>query len=181
MYQHTKERGSFLKLFTRWTFLGKEQTFYRDLLSSYIDYTIESLYISPQSQHADACWAWFKYLSSDASGFQSGFPARRSVVQSEAFIQQSPPGMLDVYNAYADASIAAQEDINNTLPEPEETMIDRFWFYRAVDRAIQGKDLERELTDAQRITEAHLSCIRGGGDRATCATQVDPTYSGFGS
>jgi hypothetical protein len=35
MYQHTKERGSFLKLFTRWTFLGKEQTFYRDLLSSY--------------------------------------------------------------------------------------------------------------------------------------------------
>jgi uncharacterized protein YraI len=36
MYQHTKERGSFLKLFTRWTFLGKEQTFYRDLLSSYV-------------------------------------------------------------------------------------------------------------------------------------------------
>jgi hypothetical protein len=42
MYQHTKERGSFLKLFTRWTFLGKEQTFYRDLLSSY--YT---LYVVP--------------------------------------------------------------------------------------------------------------------------------------
>jgi hypothetical protein len=36
MYQHTKERGSFLKLFTLWTFLGKEQTFYRDLLSSYL-------------------------------------------------------------------------------------------------------------------------------------------------
>jgi hypothetical protein len=43
MYQHTKERGSFLKLFTRWTFLGKEQTFYRDLLSSYLFEACRSL------------------------------------------------------------------------------------------------------------------------------------------
>jgi hypothetical protein len=56
--------------------------------------------------------------------------------------------------------------------------IDFFWFYQAVDRALQGADLERELADAQFLTEQHLACVRGGEQPGVCARQVDPKYQG---
>jgi hypothetical protein len=57
--------------------------------------------------------------------------------------------------------------------------LDLFWFYRAVDRAPQGADLERELHDAQFLTEQYLACVRGGERARTCATTVDAEYDGF--
>ncbi len=46
---------------------------------------------------------------------------------------------------------------------------------------MHGKDLERELADAQELTEQYLACLRDSSDPAGCATQADPTYEGWNS
>jgi hypothetical protein len=61
---------------------------------------------------------------------------------------------------------------------PASRQIDLFWFFRAVDRALQGKDLDRELADAQAKTEQFVACVRGGEAPLSCAKQADPTYEG---
>jgi hypothetical protein len=57
--------------------------------------------------------------------------------------------------------------------------IDYYWFFRAIDHALQGKNLERELANAQTLTEQYLACVRGGAKGSICATQVDPSYQGW--
>lgn len=139
------------------------------------DFAARGLYISAQTQQIDACWSWLKYLSEDVSGLGGGFPARRSVATSDAFTHQAPPGAIDVYNAY----IAAFERASNAVRPPEsaaQPQIDYFWFLRAIDRALQGKNLERELSDAQTMTEQYLGCVRGGVAERICGPQVDATY-----
>jgi len=139
------------------------------------DFAMRGMYISAKTQQIDACWSWLKYLSEDVSGLGGGFPARRSVAASDAFTKQAPTGSVDVYNAY----IAAFERNPSAVSPPEsaaQPQIDYFWFLRAVDRALQGKDLERELSDAQTVTEQYLDCVQGGEVASTCAPQVDATY-----
>jgi hypothetical protein len=61
-----------------------------------------------------------------------------------------------------------------------EGNLDTFWFFRAIDRAFQGGDLEKELAEAQKFTEEFLTCARGKDAKLyECAKQVDPTYEGF--
>ena len=55
-------------------------------------------------------------------------------------------------------------------------MIDYYWFYQAIDHALQGKNLEQELAAAQTLTEQYVACVRSDGDGQTCAQQVDPNY-----
>lgn len=143
------------------------------------------LYISPETENAQACWSWLKALSSDISGFENaGFPARISVAESEEFIQQARPGAAEVYAAYKEALSRppSEEDDPRRTFDPDRVYVDTFWFYRAVDRALQGEgELDRELAEAQRLTEEYLTCARGGVDGAACARQVDPEYEGFQS
>ncbi|MCG8352251.1 MAG: hypothetical protein MI924_31180, partial [Chloroflexales bacterium] len=56
--------------------------------------------------------------------------------------------------------------------------LEPYWLFRAVDRALQGKDVDAELDDAQALTERYLSCVRGGGQPRSCALTVDPDYDG---
>jgi ABC-type glycerol-3-phosphate transport system substrate-binding protein len=135
------------------------------------------LYISAQAQHPEICWQWLKFLSDDVSSLGSDFPARRSLAESDAFLKQAPSGAAEVYAAYRPALDRAATD-GGPADRPERSQVDLFWFFRAADRALQGKDLDRELADAQAKTEQYLTCVRGGGEAAACATQTDPTYAG---
>lgn len=136
------------------------------------------LYISARSQQARACWQWLQFLSGDLSALGSNFPARRSLALSGAFQQGALPGAAEVYAAYLpalDRVPAAQR----ASGESDSARIDPFWFFRAVDRALQGQDLGRELDRAQDWTTQYLACVRAGGAAGTCARQVDPSYDGF--
>ncbi|MCU0494377.1 MAG: extracellular solute-binding protein [Chloroflexaceae bacterium] len=148
------------------------------------DYYSDGLFISSQTQHAEACWTWLKFLSEDTSALSGAYPARSSIVDSPAFQGQAQPGALDVYNAYREA--LSRADASAASERTYDPRMDTFWFYRAVDRALQGNDLERELADAQKFTEDFILCgqaeIAAQGETADlsgCATQVDPTYEGF--
>ena len=59
--------------------------------------------------------------------------------------------------------------------------LELYWFFRAVDRALQGKDLDRELADAQLLTEQFAACVKDSGNDSACAKQVDPQYEGWRS
>jgi ABC-type glycerol-3-phosphate transport system substrate-binding protein len=130
------------------------------------------LFITSTTPAAAACWTWLTYVSEDVTLYQGTLPARRSVAQSEAFRAQAGPEAVAVYEAYADLF-----DRASTGP-PARRWPDMFWFYRAIDRALQGADLERELQAAQQLTEQYLTCVQAGGAGAVCATQVDPAYAG---
>jgi ABC-type glycerol-3-phosphate transport system substrate-binding protein len=132
------------------------------------------MYISARTDKQQACWDWLKFFSTNTIVGASNFPARRSVAQSEAFNQASP-GMASTYNAY----IAALDRTSEVAPggqSPGTRSIDYYWFYRAIDRALQGKNLEQELAQAQALTEQYVACVRSGGERQSCDQQVDPNY-----
>jgi ABC-type glycerol-3-phosphate transport system substrate-binding protein len=145
------------------------------------DFRSNGLFISANTQQPQACWQWLKHLSGDPSELaqQGSFPARSSVAESEAFLGAASSGAAEVYKAYR----AAFERTSDQTPrEPfYGSQLDYFWFFRAVDRALQGKNLERELADAQSLSEQYLTCVRGEQNPAGCAKQIDPSYEGWNS
>jgi hypothetical protein len=152
---------------------------------SVLNARVSGLYISTQTAYQQECWAWLKYLSGDLSRIQirDQFPAQTSLAESDAFHQQAAPGLMEVYEAYKPALSREQPGqtigtLTSTIPD-----IDAHWFLRALDRALRGADLERELADAELLTQQHLACYRatdrGPGDWRACATTIDPAYEGL--
>ncbi|HEU4327012.1 MAG TPA: extracellular solute-binding protein [Roseiflexaceae bacterium] len=136
------------------------------------------LYISAGAADKEAAWQWITYLSQSLESMPGRFPARGSVALSEAFAQQAPPGAADLYRAYSAA--LADGPVPALQRQPGADEVERYWFYRAVDRVLRGEavDLERALEEAQTLTERHLGCVRAGDTPASCAQQVDPSYDG---
>jgi ABC-type glycerol-3-phosphate transport system substrate-binding protein len=142
------------------------------------DFRETGLYIATKTQHPEACWAWLKALSADITALRGAFPARTSLSIADAFAAQAPPGAADVYRAYRQAF---ERTPANTPPQPTaaQSPVDFYWFFRAIDRALQGKNLDRELEDAQALTEQFLACVRTGASGSDCAQQIDPQYAGW--
>ncbi|MEM8531366.1 MAG: extracellular solute-binding protein [Chloroflexota bacterium] len=143
------------------------------------DVIIQGTYISPQSEHPEACWEWLKFLSNHSTFMNPGsFPARRSLAQSPTFLSQASPRAAELYEDYLprlnDPTALSEQDLFNT------PFFDPFWLYRAVDRAIQGRDLAEELAIAEKLTNEYLQCVRQDGEPRECAEVVDPTYDGKG-
>jgi ABC-type glycerol-3-phosphate transport system substrate-binding protein len=138
------------------------------------DVSTTSLYISANTDKQQACWALLRALSGTMLDGIGGFPARRSVAQSEAF-NQGMAGAAALYQAYTEA-LGRNGQLAPGDNGPGTRTIDYFWFYRAIDRALQGKDLERELAEAQALTEQYIACVRSGDERQDCEQQVDPSY-----
>ncbi|MCU0493093.1 MAG: extracellular solute-binding protein [Chloroflexaceae bacterium] len=143
------------------------------------DLNVRGLHISATSEHANACWQWLTFMSSDVSNLSGSLPARLSVADSAEFQAQAQPGQMEMITAFRPllARTATNTNPGNVLFEGN---LDTFWFFRAIDRAFQGGDLEKELAEAQKFTEEFLTCARGKDAKLyECAKQVDPTYEGF--
>lgn len=140
------------------------------------DFDVSGMFISAQTEKAEACYAWLKFLGTQLPELGGRYPARTSVVESPEFAGQAPAGAIEVYHAYAEAlqRVGLADKFGF-----DEGQVDLYWFYRALDRALQGEDLERELQAAQEFAEQDLACQRAGGDPASCATQTDPDYDGY--
>lgn len=133
-----------------------------------------AFFIGARSANTEACWGLGRMLSQQR-GLFDGYPARRSVAQSQAFLSAAPQGSAQVYAAAlpqlerADADLLAWDAF-------DDSRVDMYWLYRAADRALQGGDLRRELAEAQAYTQAYIDCAAGGGDAQQCAAQADPIY-----
>ena len=139
------------------------------------DFSSDVMMIAAGSANPEACWTWLKFLSEQTGGLGESFPARSSVATSEAYLSQARPGAAELYAAYS-AALADPASAENPY-----TGVDLFWLFQAVDRAMQGADLERELAEAQALTEQYLACVAGGEAPASCATATDPNYAGRAS
>jgi ABC-type glycerol-3-phosphate transport system substrate-binding protein len=137
-----------------------------------------ALFISAETQNAQAAWQFVAWMSGRTDALQGGFPARTSLAESPAFAQQSHEGAAAVYAAYREV---LQQRPESPVPGAIDwSRLDTFWFYRAVDRALKQPDaLERELEAAQALTEQFMACVQGGETAAACARSVDPEYEGF--
>lgn len=140
------------------------------------DFQTRGLHIAAQSQQPAACWAWLKALASQPSNTLNEFPARSSLAESRVFLDTAPAGAEAIYAAYRPA--LARPLARDTALFASD--IDLFWFFLAIERALGGKDLARELAAAQATTEQYLACVRGGGAPGACAYQADPQYDGWG-
>ncbi len=132
--------------------------------------------ISATTRKSQACWTWLKYLSTDLASVPDGFPARTSLAESATFLQDALPGAADVYAAY---QTAWQQHGTTQAPAFFQSPIDYFWFFQAVDRALQGEDLTQALAQAQTRTEQLLTCTQRGSRPDACAIEVDPRYDGW--
>jgi ABC-type glycerol-3-phosphate transport system substrate-binding protein len=151
-----------------------EGTFSADNLSMYAQF------IGANTEHAEACWEWMTFLTEQPALFFRGdaFPARTSVAESPEYLDQARAGAAEVYDAYREQFAEAPAD-SGEQRGLYGADIDTFWFYQAIDRALQGEDLERELQAAQETTQQFVDCVQIEEDAAACATSVDPDYEGF--
>lgn len=141
------------------------------------DFQESGLYISATSAQPQACWTWMKYVSGILAGVGGAFPARIALGSTPEYAQQAPAGAPEVIAAYR-AAFDRTPGEAASADAIAAASLNYYWFFRAADQALQGKDLQRELADAQSITEQYLACVQGGGQANTCATQVDPSYGG---
>ena len=141
----------------------------------------DALFISAQSQDPAACWSWLKYMSNSIGDMKPKlqghnlFPARTTIAQSAAFVQQAPLGAQETYNTYIDLLI---QGLTNVTIETEDVYINNdYWLMQAVDKIMQGGNVEEELDRAQAIAERFLRCYQDeNSDSRACAQQADPSY-----
>ncbi len=133
------------------------------------------LYISRRAQDPSACWAWIEFLSRQPTAF-NGLPARRSVIESEAWVATVGADLAAVYRA-ASSRIEGTwqpEQRNNLAP------VERWWM-QALDAAFQGVDPAEALAEAQNKADAYLACLDltekpDAAQRNACAKEADPDY-----
>jgi len=145
------------------------------------DFYLRGLHISAETQQAQSCWEWLKFLSADVANLQGSIPARTSIMNSDAFIKQASPDMVALAKVYADV-LKQQPAQSGTTGDPTVIYsMDTYWIYKALTEALdQTTPLDQGLANAQKFTTAYLECMEQNPNKpATCAAQVDPNYKGF--
>jgi ABC-type glycerol-3-phosphate transport system substrate-binding protein len=144
------------------------------------DLQVSGLATKVVTRHADACWAWMQSVQRGWSVVSEGttrplrFPANSAARETAAATLSPETAVLVAeYGATLDS---VEAPLTAVIPPG----LDPYWFFRAVDRALQGGDLQQELADAQFLTEQYLACAQSGEAADDCARQVDPAYRGFG-
>ena len=109
-------------------------------------------FISSQSTHPQACWAWMKFLSEQPYAF-SGIPARRSVVQSSTWETSVGIEKAEVYRV----TLEQTNEYNSFLSQIWGPVYG-FW-ETALASIFDGIDSTQALTETQRQVDAYLECI----------------------
>ncbi len=132
------------------------------------DLDVRGGYVSARTAALTGCWAMLTALSANTTGLSSApggplqLPARTSIATDAAFTSSLGD---DGATLAAAATVALTRA---TAQPPADADLPRRWFYRAVDAALQGENLERELADAQDRTGAYLACVATGTALETC-------------
>ncbi|NWG20315.1 MAG: extracellular solute-binding protein [Chloroflexi bacterium] len=144
-------------------------------------FAASALFVSSKTPYPREAWTFVSWMSRNPLVSSGYVPARTSLARSPSFQAAMPPGLAEVYAAYADAFEQPEDLARFRVTEASTLAFDSFWFYRAVDRILQepGRDIARELYEAQQLTEEYLICVRSGEVSAQCAHDVDPSYEGF--
>ncbi|MBN1402347.1 MAG: extracellular solute-binding protein, partial [Anaerolineae bacterium] len=144
--------------------------------------TTSGYFISAHTQERLACWKWITFLSGEAEAVQ-GFPARRSLAESDAYRERVGEERAAAYlSSVADAAEPSSLDILN---EEEWLGGALFWVFQAYGKVLEGEmSAEEALAEAQELAEEYQACLAVGGDYdgeawRACLKQADPGLPDF--
>lgn len=120
---------------------------------------VQTVHISAQSAHVQACWKWLRFLSEQPATNAFAIPPRRSVLGSAAFGQQVGPETQAVYLAAAECELdepgsgwdALPKGASNTLTLLASTLEQIVW---------HGADAKSSLNQVQEKSDAYVACLR---------------------
>ena len=142
--------------------------------------TSNGYYISADTPAKQACWKWIAYLTEQVD-VKQGFPARRSVAESEAYKQKIGAERAAAYEASLGESgtSSAYEFFSGKNSWLSYSL---FWLAKAYGQVVDGKDpLDKVLADAQKMADDYRACVvqnKAESDiqqQRKCLKQVDPT------
>ena len=132
-------------------------------------YVASQYYISAQTPHAEACWAWIHFLSTRLPP-DGTLPPRYSLLRSEQFAEKVGQANQQVYLRAVESPLSAP-----SAPEGWPEGADRAytWFDRALENVLwQNADVETELAQAQFKADAYLACLRRQSEQGAAAAQA---------
>lgn len=132
-------------------------------------YVASQYYISAQTSHASACWAWIRFLSTQIPP-DGTLPPRYSLLRSKQFAEQVGQANQQVYLRAAESPF-----LSSPAPEgwPEKADRAYTWFDRALENVLwQVADVETELAQAQFKADAYLACLRRQTEQDVAAAQA---------
>lgn len=137
------------------------------------DMDMQSLHISNQTEHAQACWQWLSFLASDGSVASSGvIPARSSVAERIQFPADAPAKEVTLFKDYVELLRDSQAVENADAPNIQVRSMQ--WFFQAIQNIIvQNSDVEEQLAKAQQVATAFAACLGKVSDETACMQQVD--------
>lgn len=142
---------------------------------------VSGYFISAHTQAGQACWEWLTFLTGQPEAVW-GVPARRSVVQSEAYRRLVGEEQAAVY----EASVAGADRAPSFhfIADQPWWGISLFWLALAHEQVVAGKaTVEEALAAAQQTFDDYRACIIAcdatfdkEGQKA-CMEKVDPTLA----
>jgi len=142
--------------------------------------SVSGYFISGHTEARRACWEWITYLT-EQPGAVWAVPARRSVVQAEAYRQQVGAERAAAY----EASVAAVDGpLGSQFGEQSWLMFAMLWLFRAHGQVVEGEaSVEETLDAAQRTFDDFRACIIAHdafSDQEqwlACLGEADPTLA----
>jgi multiple sugar transport system substrate-binding protein len=142
--------------------------------------SVSGYFISSHTQARQVCWEWIVYLTGQPEAIR-GAPARRSVVESEAFRQKVGPARAAVY----EASVAADRPPSfQFFSEQAWSVAAMLWLVQAHGQVLEGEaSVEKALEVAQQSFDDFQACAIArdvGSDEEglqACLIEVDPTLA----
>lgn len=134
-------------------------------------------HIAAGTPHAEACWAWLKFLSEQIPPDRS-LPPRRSLLALEAFGQAVGAEAQAVYLAIL-SDVNSEVSVWDILPPGYAWA--RMWMMEALEAILwQDADIQEALNKAQFNADAYVDCLRRHPDQAdkkaaeACVWEIDP-------
>jgi multiple sugar transport system substrate-binding protein len=140
--------------------------------------TVYGYFISANTEAKEPCWQWITYLTAQPEAVW-GVPARRSVVESDAYRQLVGVERAAVYQAsVSGANRAPSFQFGDDQAWLAPGM---FWLIQAYGQVVEGENtVEASLDAAQGNFDAYRACIFGAGGASdddawqACLRKVDP-------
>jgi multiple sugar transport system substrate-binding protein len=145
--------------------------------------TASGYFISAHSEARQACWQWIVFLTQQP-GLTEGLPARRSVAESEAFVQQVGQEWAEVYKA--SVAGAKHASVFDTLTGEAWLSGGIYWMGRAYEQVVNEQvSVEAALDAAQQMSDDYRACVvlndAVNDEKAwqMCMQEVDPSLPSY--
>jgi ABC-type glycerol-3-phosphate transport system substrate-binding protein len=118
--------------------------------------SVSGYFISAHTEARQSCWEWITYLTEQPDAVWA-VPARRSVIESDAYRQQVGAERAAAYEA---SVTAADGPLGSQYGDHPWLMLAILWLFRAHNQVVEGEtSVEEALDAAQRTFDDFRACL----------------------